>query len=93
MQGGEASRQVLQDSRAPFSRQGPLGTAFPSRCRVCRALNSGVPLLATYGTAALRPRSGAQTQEKGTGWAPHCCSLLWPQTEPTGAPGTQLGQS
>lgn len=54
MRGGEASSQVLHDSRAPLSSQGPLGTVFLCRCRVCRELNPGVPLLATPGTAAPR---------------------------------------
>lgn len=39
-------------SRALPSPQGPHGAAFPSKCRACSVLNSGVPLLATPGTAA-----------------------------------------
>ena len=53
--GGEASSQVLQDPRAPTSRQAPLGAAFSGSCGVCRTLGSGAHLLATAGTAVLRP--------------------------------------
>lgn len=58
MLGGEASNQVLQDSRAhppsPPHLHPSWSSLFPKRDGVCRAPCAGVPLLAIPGTAALR---------------------------------------
>ena len=54
MHGGEASSQVLQDSRAPLSSQGPQGFQSSPAGAEFAELNPGFPLLAIPGTAALR---------------------------------------
>ena len=54
MHGGEASSQVLQDSRAPLSSQGPQGFQFSPVGAEFAELNPGFPLLAIPGTAVLR---------------------------------------
>ena len=53
MHGGEASSQVLQDSRAPLSSQGPQGFQSSPAGAEFAELNPGFPLLAIPGTAAL----------------------------------------